>query len=407
MTRVRMIAISIAIVVLAGLGLLSLNSPPKSIRVGYAISLTGANAQGASGTALFNYRLWAEKVNAAGGIMLTSIGRRLPIELIEYDDQSQLDKAMGAVERLISEDHADFILPPWGTGMNMGVAPLLHKAGYPHLVVTAMSEGATELAQKWPNSFWFLGRVTDASQALVALLSQLRSEGKLGNRIAMVNVADQFGIVLAKAARRELRKGGFELVYDRSYPVGQQDMTEIVADAKHLNPDAFFAFSYPSDTMAITEAARGANFNPKIFYTGVGTAYPLYKQRFGSATDGVMGTGGWNSEAPASKTYRKAYIDKFAQEPDRWASPIAYASLEILQQAIERVGRIDRAAVIKEIQTGTFQTIVGQIKMEENLYTNGWWVGQWQDGEFHGIAPANLPGARPIMFPKPPWSVGL
>ena len=78
-------------------------------------------------------------------------------------------------------------------------------------------------------------------------------------------------------------------------------------------------------------------------------------------------------------------------------------SLQMLQQAIERVGKIDRAAVIKELQTGTFETILGRVKLEDNLFEETWWVGQWQNGEFYGIAPATLPGARQIIFPKPPW----
>ena len=75
----------------------------------------------------------------------------------------------------------------------------------------------------------------------------------------------------------------------------------------------------------------------------------------------------------------------------------------MLQQAIERVGRIDRAAVIKELQTGTFQTIVGPIKFKDNRYADPWYVGQWQHGEYYGVGPASKPGAHPIIFPKPPW----
>jgi branched-chain amino acid transport system substrate-binding protein len=75
----------------------------------------------------------------------------------------------------------------------------------------------------------------------------------------------------------------------------------------------------------------------------------------------------------------------------------------MLQQAIERVGSIDRAAVIRELQTGTFETVLGHVKLENNLYKETWWVGQWQNGEFHGIAPATMPGAQQIRFPKPPW----
>ena len=376
---------------------------PQSIRIGYAISLTGPNAPGAGITVLPNYRLWVKEVNAAGGIMLKGVGKRVPIEVIEYDDQSQADVAVAAVERLIKQNKVDFVLPPWGTGLNLAVGPLLHDAGYPHLAVTAMSDRAPELGKLWPNSFWYLGTGTAAAQGFVETIAKLRAEGKIGNTVAMLSVADQFGIGLAKAARKALRKGGFELVYDRSYTVEAQDMSAIMAEVKQVNADSFVAFSYPPDTIAITERAHALSFNPKVFYTAVGTAFPLYKQRFGADIEGVMGLGGWNADSAESKAYFKRHVEMTGQEPDRWASPVTYASLQMLQQAIERTGQIDRAAVIKELQTGTFETILGQVKLENNLYRQNCWVGQWQNGEFHGIAPANLPGAREIMFPKPAW----
>jgi branched-chain amino acid transport system substrate-binding protein len=402
---VRLSAIAV-VALLAGMtagGIAAQAQTPKSIRIGYAISLSGPNKPGASITVLPNYRLWAKEVNAAGGIMLKSVGKRVPIEFIEYDDHSNVDSAVEAVERLITQDKVDFILPPWGTGLNVAVGPLLHRAGYPHLAVTALSDRAEELSKLWPNSFWLLGTMTGAAQGFVQTIAKLRSEGKIGNTVAMLSVADQFGIGLAKAARRALKKDGFDLVYDRSYTVEPQDMRAIMAEVKQLNPDSFVAFSYPPDTIAITEQARAMSFNPKVFYTAVATAFPLYKQRFGADVEGVMGLGGWNADAPESKNYFKRHIEITGQEPDGWASPITYASLQMLQQAIERVGAVDRAAVIKQLQTGTFETILGPVKLENNLYRENWWVGQWQNGEFHGIAPANLPGAREILFPKPVW----
>ena len=401
--RSSTIAIVAAVAGIMASGIAAHAQTPKSIRIGYAISLSGPNAPGAGITVLPNYRLWVKEVNAAGGIMLKSVGKRVPIEVIEYDDHSNVDNAVEAVERLITQDKVDFILPPWGTGLNVAVGPLLHRAGYPHLAVTALSDRAPELGKLWPNSFWFLGTMTGAAQGFVETIAKLRSEGKIGNTVAMLSVADQFGIGLAKAARRALKKSGFDLVYDRSYPVEPQDMRAIMTEVKQLNPDSFVAFSYPPDTIAITEQARALSFNPKVFYTAVGTAFPLYKQRFGADVEGVMGMGGWNADAPESKDYLKRHVEMTGQEPDRWASPITYASLQMLQQAIERVGKIDRAAVIKELQTGTFETILGPVKLENNLYTENWWVGQWQNGEFHGIAPAILPGAREILFPKPAW----
>ena len=99
----------------------------------------------------------------------------------------------------------------------------------------------------------------------------------------------------------------------------------------------------------------------------------------------------------------KRHVEANGAEPDRWANPVTYASLQILQQAIERVGKLDRAAVIKEMQTGDSTRIVGKVKFVDNLRKDAWHVGQWQGGEFYGIAPASLPGARRRSFPKPAW----
>ena len=279
---------------------------PQAIRIGYAISLTGPNAAGAATTVLPNYRLWRHEVNAAGGIMLASVGKRVPIEFVEYDDHSSVDDALAAVERLIDVDKVDFILPPWGTGLNLAVAPLFYRAGYPLLAVTALSDEAPELGKRWPNTFWFLGTMTGAATALVETLSGLRAAGKIGDNVAMVSVADQFGIGLAKAARRVFKKGKFDIVYDRPYPVEAASMLDLIAEVKAIHPDTFVAFSYPPDTMAITEQANASGFNPKVFYTAVGTAYPAFKQRFGADADGVMGIGGWDAESAASKQYMRA-----------------------------------------------------------------------------------------------------
>lgn len=374
-----------------------------SIKIGYAISRTGPAAGGAAVTTIPNYELWVKEVNAAGGLKLGD--KRVPIEVVQYDDRSSAEEAAKALERLITQDKVDFILPPWGTGLNLAVGPILNKAGYPHLASTAVTDRAPELAKRWPNSFWLLGTSADASKTLVELLVKLRNEGKIGDTVAMASIADGFGIDLSGAARPALTAAKFKLAYDKTYPVGTQDLSPIINEVKALNPDVFIAFSYPPDTIAITEQSRISGFNPKIFYTGVGTAFPLFKQKFSANAEGVMGIGGWNGDSPAIKDYLARHKASAANgaEPDRWASAVTYASLQMLQQAIERVGKVDRAAVIKDLQSGAFDTVIGKVKLENNMPTKYWWVGQWQDGEFYGVGPSGNEGARAPILPKPAW----
>ncbi len=374
-----------------------------SIKIGYAISKTGPNTGGASITTLPNYQVWVKDVNDAGGIMLSSLGKKLPIEVVEYDDRSNAEEAVKAVERLATQDKVDFILAPWGTALNLAVGPTFNRLGYPQLAVTSVTDQAPELARRWNNASFWLGTSAQISNGLANLLAKTVSEGKIGSKVAMIAVADQFGIELATAARESLKKAKFEIAFDKSYPPGTQDMQSLIKDAMATNADVFIAFSYPPDTLALTDAARTLSYNPKIFFTGVGTAFPLYKQRFGANVDGVVGIGGWNADAPALKDYFKRHAQVIGREPDRWASPLTYASLQVLQQAIEKVGKIDRAAVAAEIRNGTFDTIIGKVKLKDGLLQEVWAAGQWQNGEFYGVAPPNLAGAKPLMVPKPAW----
>ena len=204
----RRTALLVAATCAATLGLAAIAQAQTSIKIGYAISRTGPNTGGAAVTTIPNYELWVKEVNAAGGIKLGD--KRVPIEVVQYDDRSNAEEAVRALERLINQDKVDFILPPWGTGLNLAVGPTLNREGYPHLAATAVTDRAPELAKRWPNSFWMLGTSADAAKTLVELLTKLRDEKKIGDTVAMVSIADGFGIDLssggaAGAHQREIQ----------------------------------------------------------------------------------------------------------------------------------------------------------------------------------------------------------
>ena len=74
----------------------------------------------------------------------------------------------------------------------------------------------------------------------------------------------------------------------------------------------------------------------------------------------------------------------------------SYVSLQILEQAIEGVGEVDREAVTQFIKDNTFDTIMGDIKFDNQVSHKYWTVGQWQDGVFRGVASSNMDGAAEI-----------
>ena len=376
-------------------------SAQDKVKIGYAISKTGPNAGGANITQIPNYEMWVKDVMAKGGLKVGD--KRLPIEVIEYDDRSNSEEAVRAVERLVTQDKVDILFPPWGTGLNLAVGPVFNKYGYPQLAFSAVTDRAPDLAKRWPNSFWLLGTSKQYVDALTGLLKKMRDEGKIGPNIAMISIADGFGIDLSQAARKGFTDAGFKLAYDKSYPVGTQDLSPLIGEAQRSGADTFVAFSYPPDTMALTEQAKVASYAPKVMFLGVGVGFPMYPQRFGANAEGIMSLGGWSKDNANTAAYAKKHEEMFKRGPDRWGSQIGYSSLQMLEQAIERVGKLDRAAIIKELQTGTFDTVLGKVKLVDNMMQDNFWlIGQWQDGFFVGVAPQRAGVGTPVV-PKPAW----
>ena len=372
-----------------------------SVRIGYAVSLTGGNAGGAGITTVPNYELWISEVNDAGGLEMPD-GTRLPIEVIAYDDRSSAEEVVRSVERLATQDEVDFILPPWGTGFNLAVAPLFDRYNYPQLAVSAVTDKAPEFVERWSKSYWLLGGGHDYAAALATLLSDANEAGTINPRVAMISVADGFGIDLVTAARPTMEEAGLDVVYDVTYPAGTTDFTSIINDAAASGADTFVAFSYPPETFALTQAAQVAEFNPKVLYLGVGAGFPVYGANNGANAEGIMSLGGIDYNNAENMAYRVRHQEVTGGAPDLWGSVITYSSLQMLQESIKRVG-LDRDAVAEELSTGTFQTAVGEVTLEDNQLRNLWLTGQWQDGQFVTVAPADREGASALILPKPEW----
>ena len=235
----------------------------ETIKIGASAPKTGPLAGGSTVSYWPNVKLWVEQVNARGGIKLKS--GKAKIELIEYDDRTNPGEAIKNIQRLATQDKVDFILAPYGTGFNLATAPIFAKFNYPLITHTAITDKIDVLTKRYPNIFFTLGSTTAFSVSVVNILKKMRADGKIGSRVAMVNVADAFGIEMANAARPVFKKEGFEIVYDKSYPLGSPDLSPVIRGAKASKPDAFVAWSYPPDTFGLTAQAKVQGLNVKAY----------------------------------------------------------------------------------------------------------------------------------------------
>jgi branched-chain amino acid transport system substrate-binding protein len=405
-TRWSLITLALAALLVAASATFAVNATdaPKTIRIGYAISLSGVNAQGVAATTLPSYKLWVHDVNEKGGILVKEFGKRIPVEVTEYDDTSDAETVVRLTERLMSQNKVAFVLPPWSTVFNIAVAPVFARYGYPQLAVAALTNNEADLVKKIRTLFFFLNQPANFGAALAGVLNNFKGDNKINNKIVLLSVGDQFGAEASSGVAPILKQAGFEIVVQKSYPLGATDLTNEIKEAKVSGADTFIAYSYPPDTFMLTSTAITQGYNPKIFYTAVGTAYAEYGANFKAKAQGVLGIGGWNPALPGAEDYVGRQRTVTGHAPDAWASPVTYASLQVLEQAIEKAGTLDRKKVLEVIANeGPWQTLVGPIDLKDHIRGVQWGVGQWQNGQFVGVAPGNLDGAKPVIFPKPAW----
>ena len=367
------------------------------VRVGYAIARTGPWTGGAQVSQEPNYLLWAEQQNQKGGLDVKGVRR--PIELISSDDRSDVETVVRTYEKLMGSDKVDIILPPWGSNANFAVAPLANRFGYPFVAPTALSRRLVEM--KLPHLFLMLQQPKAMCNALVEML---KANG--AKTVACVYVDDLFGLENYAAFKVALVGSGITMVQDTSYPGGVKDLSPVLRSIKDKNPDAFIGFTYPPDTILASRQSKEIGFNPKFFYASVGTAFQLYRNVMTPAgAEGVLGMGSWNQKtSPSAKAYFDAHVKKFGapKEPDRWASGHCWAGLEIITNAVAKVG-LDRKAQRDYIANTAHKTIIGEVKFtgSENTSTPGT-VGQWQNGEFEVVWPATIATAK-LNAAKPAW----
>lgn len=384
----------------AGLGAVSvapgLRAQEKPVRVGYAIARTGPWTGGAQVSQEPNYLLWAEQINAGGGLDVKGVRRK--IELISSDDRSDVETCVRTYEKLMGSDKVDLVLPPWGSNANFAVAPLANRFGYPFLAPTALSRKLVEM--RLPYFFLMLQQPQPMTQALVDML---KANGV--KTLACIYVDDLFGLENYAALKVALQGSGIQMVEEKSYPGGVKDLSPVLRSIKDKNPDAFVGFTYPPDTILSSKQAKEVGFNPKFFYASVGTAFQLYRNVMTAAgAEGVMGMGSWNAKtSPGAKAYFDAHTKKFSgKEPDRWASGHCWAALEIITNAVKQVG-LDRKAIRNYVASTTHKTIIGDVRFNgsENVATPGT-VSQWQNGEFEVVWPPKSATAK-LNPNKPAW----
>ncbi|MDW3204787.1 MAG: amino acid ABC transporter substrate-binding protein [Alphaproteobacteria bacterium] len=356
----------------------------EPVKIGYSIANTGLFSKAAP-SQVTAYELWAEQVNAEGGLNVA--GEKRPVELIWYDDESDPVKSAQIYEKLINEDEVDLLLAPWGTPHHLNIAGVVEQYGFPMVGNTAASVAIREVE---PGNIWFpTSAIPDRiGPALVAMLKEegVGSVGILANVLPFSQENLQFLVPALEAA-------GIEVKLNESYPPDIKDMTPLLTQLKSADVDAVLALTYPSDAFLYMGQAKELGINAPYQFLLIGPTISAFKDAFGPVADGIMTVGHWaetQDDWPRAKPFYDAYVAKYGHAPDYLDSALAYMSCEILAQAVAEAG-LDHDALREAIASGTFETINGPVRFDgvENAVTPTAFL-QIQGGEMQIVWPKDI-----------------
>jgi branched-chain amino acid transport system substrate-binding protein len=148
-------------------------------------------------------------------------------------------------------------------------------------------------------------------------------------------------------------------------------------------------------------AGQDRGTHVKAYYSAVGVAYPTFRTKFGASAENVLGAGGIQDN-PDIRSYYERHKKVTGVDADHWGSLLYYTFLQILDQAMEGVGEVDRTKITAYLKSHTFKTIIGEADIRNQKLNRFWTVGQWQDGFFHAVDGVGFSDYKPVKL-KTGW----
>src|ERR1700688_3160738 len=342
----------------------------QPLKIGFGMSLTGPLA-GNGKAALIAMQIWAEDVNAKGGIL----GRK--VELVYYDDQTNPSTVPSIYNKLLDVDKVDLLVSGYGTNVIAPAMPIVMQRNMAFMGLFGLNVNSKfnydryfqimpagpEPAIGWTQGFF------DTAMAL----------NPKPQTVALVGADAEYPALALEGARAQVKRTGLKVVYDKTYPPNTVDFSPIMRAIQATNPDVVFVASYPPDSVGIVRSANEIGLKRKMFGGGmIGLAFTPIKAQLGALLNGIVAYDVYVPEPtmkfPGIDEFLKRYQEKAAAQGvdplGYYLPPYAYSEMQILAEAVSKVGSLDQAKLADYIHKTAFKTIVGDVKFAHN--------GEWE-----------------------------
>lgn len=397
----------IALVIVAVLVWMTLGAGPSaaqvplSIKVGAVVPLTGRYAAGGAQVKA-GYEFAVEDINRAGGVMVPEFNRKLPLALVLQDDESDATKTVARLETLFASDRVTAYLGGFGSDLHAAAASIAEKNKVPYLGVAFAlhkihQQGFKYLFSPFPKS-------PDLTRETYRFLNATLPDAQRPKRVAIFKERTDWGDEMGGLWTTRGKEFGYSTVAVEEYAIGTRDFSDVILRVKASGAEAVFGIPTPPDGLNLVRQMKQLAFNAKMYMFIRAADAVVWSQNLGKDGDYVMLAPGWHNamKFPGVKELNDKHQRAFGRPSDVITGP-AYASVQILADAITRAGALDRAKIRDAIAATNMMTVEGQVRFR----ADGTGVVtivflQWQRGKQELIWPKEFATA-PFQFPAPAW----
>ncbi len=351
------------------------------IKIGFSMALTGPLAANGK-QALLGAQIWQDEVNAKGGLL----GRQ--VQLVNYDDQSNPSTVPGIYTKLLDVDKVDLIVSGYATNM---VAPAIPIAMQRNKTLIGLFALAANSQFHYPRYFSMLPSGPTPKESFTEGFFQIAAaQSPKPKTIAIAAEDADFSHNAADGARTNVKKYGFDTVYDKTYPPNTTDFSPIVRAIQAANPDLVVFCSYPLSSVGLTLSANELGLKPKMMGGAmVGLQATVFKNKLKSKLNGIVNYETWVPSpkllVPAAdffKTYQAKAAGQGIDPLGYYLGGWGYAYFQVLQQAIEGSKSISDDKLADYLRKNEFKTIMADVRFGKD--------GEWTKSgmlqvQYHGI----------------------
>ncbi|MBI5603192.1 MAG: amino acid ABC transporter substrate-binding protein [Deltaproteobacteria bacterium] len=375
---------------------------PQSIRIGTVVPLTGRMASGGKDLKA-GYEIAVKHINTNGGVMVKELGKKLPIELIVLDDESDPVKTTARLDKLYSVDKVVAYMGGYSSLLNVAGLSAGEKNKVPWIGVTIAVEGPFKRGFKY--IFAPFSMSSDQVKAFFDLLDSI-PKNERPTKIAYFEEQSDWGLESGKYLRELAKAKGYAVVVDQKFASAANDFSSLVLAAKAAGADALYSVPTPPQSMVLVRQMKQLDYAPKVTTLIRGPDLTTYWDALGADANYILSDGNWqeNMPYPNNKKLVQDYHAAFPQEKNI-GLPVgaAYAAVQILADSIERAGSLDREKLRAAIGATNMVTVRGPVKFRSNgtgIVKYG--LRQWQNGKNELVSPPDVATAKFLM--ASPWN---